>query len=137
VFTTVFLSGWEGPVLPPWIWFLLKSFAMFFVMMWIKFTLPRFRIDQLMAFNWKFLVPVAVVNLLVLAIADSLLKMVGLSRTASPWAWGLILFAINLVMLVVALGMLGRSAGRRRLAQRRVVARMDDVAPAGTAPASN
>ena len=137
VITTVFLNGWEGPLLPPWLWFLVKSFAIFFIMMWIKFTLPRFRIDQLMAFNWKFLVPLALVNLLTLAVADTILRALGLSRVASPWAWGLILFAINIVMLVVALGMLGRSAHQRRLTQRRIVARVDEVSPAGTVPASN
>ncbi len=63
-----------GPILPPWIWFFIKSFAVFFVMMWIKFTMPRFRIDQLMAFNWKFLVPLSLVNLLILAVGDTVLK---------------------------------------------------------------
>ena len=46
VFATIFLQGWNGPILPPYIWFFIKSFGLFFVMMWIKFTLPRFRIDQ-------------------------------------------------------------------------------------------
>src|SRR5512141_427462 len=102
VFATVFLNGWEGPILPPYIWFLLKSGAVFFVMMWIKFTMPRFRIDQLMAFNWKFLVPVSLVNLLVLAVLDYVLRMMGLGRDANPLAWGLILFAANLLILFLA-----------------------------------
>src|SRR5512135_1464746 len=81
VVTTVFLQGWEGPpILPPWIWFFIKSFAVFFVMMWIKFTMPRFRIDQLMAFNWKFLVPLSLVNLLVLAVGDMVLRSLGYAR---------------------------------------------------------
>ncbi len=137
VFATVFLNGWEGPILPPWIWFFVKSFAVFFVMMWIKFTMPRFRIDQLMAFNWKFLVPVALVNLFMLAVGDTALKTVGLGRGANPWAWGLILFALNVVTLMVALGMLGRAARNSRLNKRPIVARMDDVKPAGaSAPAA-
>ena len=130
VVTTVFLNGWEGPILPPWIWFFIKSFGVFFVMMWIKFTMPRFRIDQLMAFNWKFLVPLSLVNLLVLVVGDSVLKMVGLGREANPWLWGGILFVANLVMLFVALGLLGRAARQRRSAERRIVARMDEVKPA-------
>jgi len=132
VITTVFLQGWAGPLLPPWMWFFIKSFAVFFVMMWIKFTMPRFRIDQLMAFNWKFLVPVALVNLLVLAVLDMVLRSLGLGREANPVVWGLILFAANLVVLFVALWALGRAARKTRQVERRIVARMDDVKP--TAP---
>ena len=130
VVTTVFLNGWDGPVLPPWIWFFIKSFAVFFVMMWIKFTMPRFRIDQLMAFNWKFLVPLSLVNLLVLAVGDMVLRSAGLGRESAPLAWGAILFVLNVVMLAVALSLLGRSARKRRLVERRIVARVDDVKPA-------
>lgn len=138
VVTTVFLNGWVGPFsfVPPWIWFFIKSFAVFFVMMWIKFTMPRFRIDQLMAFNWKFLVPVSLVNLLVLAVLDTVLRMMGLGRAANPWVWGLILFAANLVMLFIALWALGRSARRTRQVERRIVARMDDVTPAAPVTAA-
>jgi len=132
VITTVFLQGWAGPILPPWMWFFIKSFAVFFVMMWIKFTMPRFRIDQLMAFNWKFLVPVALVNLLVLAVIDTVLRSMGLGREANPVVWGLILFAANVVVLFVALWALGRAARKTRQVERRIVARMDDVKP--TAP---
>ena len=133
VFATVFLNGWQGPVLPPYIWFFIKAFGIFFIMMWIKFTLPRFRIDQLMAFNWKFLVPLSLVNLLVVAVADSILRM-GFQLTPNgpnaAW-WGVILFAINLVMLFVAMGLLGRGARRKRLHERRIVARVEEpVAPA-------
>jgi NADH-quinone oxidoreductase subunit H len=132
VITTVFLQGWAGPILPPWVWFFIKSFAVYFVMMWIKFTMPRFRIDQLMAFNWKFLVPVALVNLLVLAVLDMVLRSMGLGREANPWVWGLVLFAANLVVLFIALWALGRAARKTRQVERRIVARMDDVKP--TAP---
>jgi NADH-quinone oxidoreductase subunit H len=130
VVTTVFLNGWEGPILPPWIWFLIKSFGVFFVMMWIKFTMPRFRIDQLMAFNWKFLVPLSLMNLFILAVGDTLLKTMGITREANPWVWGMILFAANLVLLFVALWALGRSARKRRQAKRPIVARTEDVKPA-------
>ena len=70
VATTVFLGGWHGPFLPVeygWIWFLLKVGALLFVYVWIRWTLPRYRYDQLMQFGWKVLLPVAVVNLLVTA----------------------------------------------------------------------
>jgi NADH-quinone oxidoreductase subunit H len=60
---TLFLGGWRGPmfhVLPwlwPFVWFLLKLFAMLFLYIWIRATLPRFRYDRLMNFGWKVLIP--------------------------------------------------------------------------------
>lgn len=61
---TLFLGGWHGPLLPGWLWFLIKTYVLVFVGMWIRWTLPRIRIDQLMDLGWKFLLPVAVVNIL-------------------------------------------------------------------------
>lgn len=66
--TTLFLGGWRGPVLPPWLWFVIKVIAVFFVMVWTRTTLPRVRIDQLMALAWKFLFPLALLNLFITAI---------------------------------------------------------------------
>jgi len=70
VATDLFLGGWHGPLLPEslgWIWFLIKVAALLFFYVWMRWTLPRYRYDQLMAFGWKVLLPVAVVNLLVTA----------------------------------------------------------------------
>ncbi len=72
VATDLFLGGWHGPFLPEslgWIWFLLKVSAILFFYVWMRWTLPRYRYDQLMAFGWKVLLPLAVVNLLVTAAA--------------------------------------------------------------------
>jgi NADH-quinone oxidoreductase subunit H len=52
------------PILMPLFWFLAKVSFLLFVFIWIRATLPRFRYDQLMSFAWKFLFPVALVNLL-------------------------------------------------------------------------
>ena len=137
VFATIFLQGWNGPILPPYIWFFIKSFGLFFIMMWIKFTLPRFRIDQLMAFNWKFLVPLSLVNLLVVAIVDTVLRLLGVTSTGDlALVWGGVLFIVNLIMLFVALSLMGRAVRRNRLAARRVVVRMDEPA-ASTAASAN
>jgi NADH-quinone oxidoreductase subunit H len=68
VATDLFLGGWHGPLLPAswgWIWFLVKVGALLFFYVWMRWTLPRYRYDQLMAFGWKVLLPLAVVNLLV------------------------------------------------------------------------
>jgi NADH-quinone oxidoreductase subunit H len=61
--TTVFLGGWRGPLLPPWLWFLLKTFFLLFVMIWLRWTLARVRVDQLMDVAWKVLLPLAFANL--------------------------------------------------------------------------
>jgi NADH-quinone oxidoreductase subunit H len=70
VATNLFLGGWHGPFLPPqygWIWFLVKLSVLLFCYLWIRWTLPRFRYDQLMSFGWKVLLPVATVNLIAVA----------------------------------------------------------------------
>lgn len=62
--TTLFLGGWSGPLLPPVVWFFGKTFAVIFVLMWIRWTFPRLRVDQMMGFSWKFLLPLGLLNLL-------------------------------------------------------------------------
>lgn len=64
---TLFLGGWQGPVLPGIVWFFIKLVAMLYVFVWIRASWPRFRYDRLMAFSWKVLVPLAVANILVTA----------------------------------------------------------------------
>lgn len=74
--TLLFLGGWHGPIFGPAIvqellpvfWFGAKIFAFLFLYIWVRGTLPRFRYDQLMAFGWKFLLPLAIANLIVTAI---------------------------------------------------------------------
>jgi NADH-quinone oxidoreductase subunit H len=69
----LFLGGWHGPLFgPAWLqsilpvfWFVLRVFGFLFVYIWIRGTLPRFRYDQLMAFGWKFLLPLAIANLVI------------------------------------------------------------------------
>jgi NADH-quinone oxidoreductase subunit H len=67
---TLFLGGWHGPWLQTIgpIWFLLKLFALLFVFIWMRTTLPRLRYDQLMRFGWKILLPAATINAVVTAI---------------------------------------------------------------------
>ena len=78
--TTVFLGGWmplhvygwDGfnkvmDFIPPFFWFLGKSFGVVFIMMWLKWTFPRLRIDQLLTLEWKFLLPINIFNLLLMA----------------------------------------------------------------------
>ncbi len=65
---TLFLGGWQGPGGPPILWFLVKVFAIVFLFIWIRATLPRLRYDQLMGLGWKVLVPVGLANLAVTAV---------------------------------------------------------------------
>jgi len=72
----LFLGGWHGPLFGPPIlqailplfWFVLRVFVFLFIYIWVRGTLPRFRYDQLMAFGWKFLLPVAIANLVITAL---------------------------------------------------------------------
>jgi NADH-quinone oxidoreductase subunit H len=64
---TLFLGGWQGPFLPPLLWFLLKTFLLITVFVLMRAALPRPRYDQLMALGWKLLLPLALLNLLVTA----------------------------------------------------------------------
>jgi NADH-quinone oxidoreductase subunit H len=66
--TVLFLGGWDGPLLPGPAWFFLKTYALIFVMMWVRWTFPRLRFDQLMTFCWAVLTPLAIVNLILTAV---------------------------------------------------------------------
>jgi NADH-quinone oxidoreductase subunit H len=68
---TLFLGGWNGPWLPDslkFLWFFAKLFPLIFLFMWVRWTFPRLRYDQLMAFGWKVLLPLALFNVLATAV---------------------------------------------------------------------
>jgi NADH-quinone oxidoreductase subunit H len=91
IISTLFLSGWRGPWLPPWLWFILKTLIVFFIMVWTRTTLPRVRIDQLMSLAWKGLLPLALINLFITAIQ------VLAWPVALPWT----MVGINIAVMVV------------------------------------
>ena len=62
--TLLFLSGWQGPVLPHLLWFVIKMSAVILLIFWIRASIPRFRIDQLMSLAWKLLLPLSFANIL-------------------------------------------------------------------------
>jgi len=62
---TLFLGGWQGPFLPPVVWFLIKTYGIITLMMWFRWTFARVRVDQLMGFSWKVLTPISFANLAV------------------------------------------------------------------------
>ena len=111
---TLFFGGWLGPGVDQYTWlgliyFGLKTAIVYFVVIWIRGTLPRLRIDQVNAFNWKFLVPLALAVVVVTAVADKLAAAQGWDRT-----WTLVL-ANGLIVLftVVVLQLHARSLRRR------------------------
>jgi NADH-quinone oxidoreductase subunit H len=60
-----FLGGWSGPLLPGVVWFFLKTYALVYLVIWLRATWPRVRIDQLMDFGWKILLPLTLINIMV------------------------------------------------------------------------
>lgn len=70
--TTLFLGGWLGPWLPGPLWFFIKVCLVIFFFIWERATFPRLRYDQIMKFGWKFLLPVALANVVVTALVVAL-----------------------------------------------------------------
>ena len=112
VAATLFLGGWQGPLLPSWLWFFLKTYAIVFIIMWLRGTLPRVRVDQLMNFAWKFLVPLALANLLVAGLAASLTQGLGAPLVLAGFTMANGLLVIGTVLVTLALRSLRRSEVR-------------------------
>lgn len=68
VTTTLFLGGWNGPILPGWLWFIIKVYSLIALCMWIRATYPRYRYDQLMRLGWKVFLPSALVLIVLQAL---------------------------------------------------------------------
>jgi NADH-quinone oxidoreductase subunit H len=106
---TLFFGGWDIPGqwdTAPWsawktiataLFFLFKTGFFVFFYMWIRWTLPRFRYDQLMALGWKFMLPLSLGYIVVMASAILGLDAAGLAR--GSWGFGLSLLAINVVLV--------------------------------------
>jgi NADH-quinone oxidoreductase subunit H len=102
IMASLFLGGWWlyglDRWVPPWIIFISKMYFFYFGLIWLRGTLPRLRIDQLMAFAWKMLIPLALINLFVVGTEVLLWRELELSN------WVLVPFAlINLAIAVAAL----------------------------------
>jgi NADH-quinone oxidoreductase subunit H len=109
VITTLFLGGWRGPILPGYVWFFVKCGAVIFIFWWVRSMIPRIRIDHLLNLAWKFLVPLALVNLMVVGLVDKLI--------ADGLMQNIALLVANIVVAIVVIGILG-FAGRKTQSKR-------------------
>jgi NADH-quinone oxidoreductase subunit H len=109
---TVFLGGWSffglDKWVPPWLILVVKTYLFYFLFIWTRGTLPRLRSDQLMAFAWKFMLPVALVNLLVIATERMLW-----SKADFEQAYVYVFAVINIVGAVAVVYLWSRFVGYR------------------------
>ena len=112
---TLFLKGWEGPFLPSHLWFLLKVGLFAFIFVWFRATLPRLRVDQIMAFAWKFLLPLSLLNIFVVAIEVLVfgeeVVVDGVTRRVLTAADMWIMGGINLVVAILGITVLAKLVG--------------------------
>jgi NADH-quinone oxidoreductase subunit H len=122
--STFFLGGWRGPGAETYpilgfVYFYLKAFLGYFVITWVRLSLPRIRIDHMLAFNWKFLTPLILVDLMVTAI------LVKVFEDANVWIYTLVMLAANFLIGWITVQILKRveqTRPRRREFEGRPVA---------------
>jgi NADH-quinone oxidoreductase subunit H len=139
---TLFFGGWDIPFwmrdnVGPFAWwislltlgaFVVKVLFFIFVFMWVRWTLPRFRYDQLMSLGWKFMLPLALAYIVVVAVATLLLDYAGVH---TGWLRGLVLLALNAVLCVALFVFLDRGrviSPASRRAREEEVARLRAIA---------
>lgn len=115
----VFFGGWQGPLVDDLpvlgvVYLVVKSAILYFVHMWIRFTVPRLRIDHLMAFNWKFLVPLSIVNLLLMAFVWRLMPEPDEAGIVAELPRTIVMFVANVGLMVVVLSIMRGYARRER-----------------------
>jgi NADH-quinone oxidoreductase subunit H len=133
---TLFFGGWDVPFttwdnVPPWTVlktlvtfaaFALKTGLFLFIYIWVRWTVPRFRYDQLMSLGWKFMLPLALAYVVVVASATLGLDALGVARGSLVYT--LALFAMNAVLLVLVFFLLDRG---RLISPASARAREDEV----------
>jgi NADH-quinone oxidoreductase subunit H len=135
LFATLFLGGWRGPYADQFpilgvFYLFLKAFLIYYLIMWIKYTLPRIRIDHMMNFNWKFLTPLALALLVVTAITDKLIEQYIVGATLALYAG--IMLAANVVIAWIVLSIVRKYAKstRTRVAEEQSIAQPPIETPA-------
>ncbi len=109
---TLFLGGWRGPFAEQFpilgvAWFFIKSFIVYFVVVLIRISMPRLRIDQMLNFTWKFLTPLALIVVVVTAVVDkafySIIPGLNIAQPFIPWIRAGLMLFMNLIILLVTL----------------------------------
>jgi NADH-quinone oxidoreductase subunit H len=138
---TLFLGGWRGPGSETYpilgtAYFFIKTFIMYFVVAWIRISLPRLRIDQMLNFNWKFLTPIALVLLIATALVEKMLGLLmpglNLLEAVIPWVRAATHLTVNLLLLWGVISLLKKFPSKTR----KVVGSPRPVAVAPEPPAS-
>ncbi len=126
LFSTLFLGGWRGPFVEQVpilgvVYLFFKAFLVYFVIMWIRYSLPRIRIDHMLNLNWKFLTPLALVALIATAVMDKILI------NASPRGYTVGMLIVNIVIILITLTILHSYAviKRERVGEHRPTANPD------------
>ncbi|HNB52216.1 MAG TPA: NADH-quinone oxidoreductase subunit NuoH [Anaerolineales bacterium] len=135
---TLFFGGWQGwgdkfPIVA-WVWFMLKAMTAYFVVVWVRSTLPRIRIDHMLSYNWKFLTPVSLAVLIVTALLDKILLgteavpgLINMETAGGQLMRTLTMFVANLIIAWVTVVILRRQWAQRpertKVSQPRPVAR--------------
>ena len=112
LFSTLFLGGWRGPWAEQYpmlgfVYLVIKTFLVYFVVILFRGSLPRFRIDQMMDLNWKLLTPMALVSLIITALVAQPLASLPIVRPVA-------LFVVNAAVMIIFMGWAGRQVNRKR-----------------------
>lgn len=115
IVTVLFLSGYKGwELIPGPVWFVAKVFGVLFALLWVRATWPRLRIDQIMAFAWKGLFGLALLNILVIAIEVMLLQDANGELTSGDmWQMAAVNWGIAAISVVVIVNVLGQKRLKR------------------------
>jgi len=115
MFATLFLGGYNGPLFPPYIWLLIKAAVVFTILMWLRGTLPRIRVDQMHTMNWKFFVPISAVNLIIVLLVAKIFQP---GNPAMPWVTpavqAMATAITTLIPFLIGLSVASRNMRRRR-----------------------
>jgi NADH-quinone oxidoreductase subunit H len=111
IISALFLGGWRGPWAETYpflgvIYLFIKAFVLYFVIMWIKYSLPRLRIDQMLNFNWKFLTPLSLALVIVTAVLSKVLSGFNITLQTSPLIYVISFLAANLLVAAVTVQIL-------------------------------
>jgi NADH-quinone oxidoreductase subunit H len=118
LFSTLFLGGWRGPFADSVpilgvVYLFLKAFVIYYVIAWIKYSMPRIRIDQMLQFAWKFLTPLSLAVVIVTAFLSKILETPGLDSIVQIGS-ALVYFLANVILAIITIQLLRNYARRER-----------------------